>query len=150
MMSAGPRRVVLHAANRIYVVGLFLATLVAQDAGVLIRDAWVRMPLPSKTEAALYFVVENHTPTKRRIVSVSTNAAAQAEMHQMRMERMTMVMTPIPEVVIPAKGKTSFNPNSLHIMLFGLKSRPAIGDVISVMLKLDDGSSLPVMATVRK
>lgn len=71
-------------------------------------------------------------------------------MHQMRMERMTMVMTPIAEVVIPAKGKTSFNPNSLHIMLFGLKSRPAIGDVISVMLKLDDGSSLPVMATVRK
>jgi copper(I)-binding protein len=79
------------------------------------------MPAPSKAEAALYLVVENHTPAKRKIVSVSTNAAAQAEVHQMRMERMTMVMTPVAEIAIPAKGKTSLNPNNLHIMLSGLK-----------------------------
>lgn len=130
--------------------GLFLVGLLAQEAAVVARDGWVRMPPPSKTEAALYVVLENHSAQRRKVVSAATDAAATAEMHQMRMERMTMVMTPIAEIAIPAKGKTSLNPNSLHIMLFGLKSRPAIGDVINLTLKLDDGSTVPVMATVRK
>jgi copper(I)-binding protein len=149
-MTAGLRRWVLGTALGISGAGALLTGLFAQDTGVVARDAWVRMPAPSKNEAALYLVVENHTSEKRKIVSVSTDAAAQAEMHQMRMERMTMVMTPISEIAISAKGKTSLNPNNLHIMLFGLKSRPAIGDVINVKLKLDDGGTVPVMATVRK
>ena len=68
----------------------------------------------------------------------------------MTMVRMTMVMTPISQVAIPAKGKTSFNPNGLHIMLYGLKTRPAPGDTINATLKLDDGTTVPVEATVRK
>ena len=131
-MTAGLRRWVLGTALGISGAGVLSTGLSAQDTGVVAHDAWVRMPAPSKTEAALYLVVENHTSEKRKIVSVSTGAAAQAEMHQMRMERMTMVMTPISEIAISAKGKTSLNPNNLHIMLFGLKSRPAIEDSVII------------------
>jgi len=35
-------------------------------------------------------------------------------------------------------------------MLFGLKTRPAVGDKLNVTLKLDDGTTVPVEATVRK
>jgi copper(I)-binding protein len=35
-------------------------------------------------------------------------------------------------------------------MLFGLKSRPAEGGKISITLKLDDGSTVPVTASVRR
>ena len=78
------------------------------------------------------------------------DSAAAAEMHQMQMVKMTMVMTPVNQVNIPARGKTSFNPNGLHIMLYGLKTRPVPGDTINVTLKLDDGTTVPVQATVRK
>jgi copper(I)-binding protein len=143
-------KVRLRATLVLCTAGLFLTELVAQDASVVARDAWVRVPAPSKMDAALFLVVENHSAQKRRIVAVSTDAAQVAEMHEMRMERMTMVMTPIKEISIPVNGKTSLNPDRLHIMLFGLKARPAIGDMINVTLKLDDGSTVPVTATVRK
>jgi periplasmic copper chaperone A len=131
-------------------VFLFSSTLSAQNADVVTRDAWARVPLPSKMDTAVYMVVENHTPQSRTIVSVSSDAAAAAEMHQMTMTKMMMVMTPVSQVSIPAKGKTSFDPNNFHIMLFGLKTRPAVGDKIHVTLKLDDGTMVPVEATVRK
>jgi copper(I)-binding protein len=129
---------------------LSAAVLSAQDPAVVARDAWVRVPAPSKTETALFVVLENHSSQRRKVVSVSTEAAATAEMHEMKMVRMIMSMTPVTEIAIPAKGKTSLNPDGLHIMLFGLKTRPIAGDTIHVTLKLDDGSTVPVTATVRK
>lgn len=146
--SRGFHRHVLSLAS---VLGLLLSVaLNAQSPEVIARDAWVRMPLPSKTETALYVVLENHSSQRRTILSVSSDAAAQAEMHQMTMFKTSMVMTPIARVSIPARGKTSFNPDGLHIMLFGLKKRPAPGDIINATLKLDDGTTVPVQATVRK
>lgn len=133
------------------IAGLFSAgTLMAQDAAVTARDAWARMPLPSKTETALYVVIENHSAQKRTIVGASSDAAAAVEMHEMKMVKTLMQMTPVSQVVIPAKGKTSFDPNGMHLMIFGLKTRPAIGDTISVTLRLDDGTRVPVTAAFRK
>jgi len=129
---------------------LFSATISAQTDAVTARDAWVRVPAKSKTETALYMVVENHTSQPRAIVSVSTDAAASAELHQMQMVKTMMVMTPVSQVAIPAHGKASFDPNGYHVMLFGLKTRPAPGDKIDVTLKLDDGTTVPVEAIVRK
>jgi periplasmic copper chaperone A len=129
---------------------LFAGVLNAQAPDIIVRDAWARVPLPSKTETALYVVVENHSSQKRTIVSVSSDSGTAAEMHQMTMVKMSMVMTPISQVSIPARGKTSFNPNGMHIMVYGLKSRPAPGDTINATLKLDDGTTVPVVATVRK
>jgi len=133
------------------IAGLFSAgALVAQDAAVTARDAWARMPLPSKTETALYVVIENHSAQKRAIVGASSDAAAAVEMHEMKMVKTLMQMTPVSQVVIPAKGKTSFDPNGMHLMIFGLRTRPAIGDTINVTLKLDDGTTVPITAAFRK
>jgi len=129
---------------------LFATAAIAQTPGVIARDAWVRMPLPSKNETAMFLVLENHTSQRRSVVSVSSDQAAQAEMHQMTMNRMMMVMTPVSQIPIPAKGKTSLNESGLHIMLYGFKTRPAVGDSITATLKLDDGTTVPVTATVRK
>lgn len=140
-----------HTFLLVSLLGFFLsAALNAQSSDVIARDAWARVPLPSKTETALYVVVENHSSQKRTIVSVSSDSGTAAEMHQMQMVKMSMVMTPINQVSIPARGKTSFNPNGMHIMVYGLKSRPVPGDTVNVTLKLDDGTTVPVQAIVRK
>ena len=133
------------------VAGLFLSgALHAQTSDVIAHDGWARVPLPSKTETAVYVVVENHTAQRRAIVSASSDSAVAAEMHQMQMVKMSMVMTPINQVNIPARGKARFDPNGFHIMLYGLKTRPMPGDTINVTLKLDDGTIVPFQATVRK
>lgn len=171
---------------------VFAAGLRAQSGSVVATDAWVRMPAPSKTETALYMVIENHSSQPRAIVSVSSDAAAKVEMHEMKTiksgnsmsggsnamgssdssmgkndsssmsksdssamsmgqsDQSMMAMMPIKKIEIPANGKTTLAPNGLHMMMFGLKTKPAAGDKIRVTLKLDDGTTVPVIATVRE
>lgn len=129
---------------------LLAGPLRGQNADVVTHDAWARVPPRGKMDTAVYMVVENHSPQSKTIVSVSTEDAAAAEMHQMTMNKMIMVMMPVSHISVPARGKTSFDPNNFHIMLFGLKTRPAVGDKLHVTLKLDDGTTVPVEATVRK
>ena len=104
--------------------GLLLASAAcAQNADVVAHDAWARVPLKASMDTAVYFVIENHTAQPREIISVSTDAAAHAELHQMTMVKMMMVMTPVSQVAVPSHSKTSFDPNSFHVMLFGLSRR---------------------------
>jgi copper(I)-binding protein len=124
--------------------------LSAQEGDVVARDAWVRIPAPSKTETAMYGVIENHSAQKRKIVSASSQAAAKVELHKMSMDNNVMSMKPVDQVDVPAHGKTSFDPNGLHIMLFGLKTRPGVGDKLTVTLTLDNGAKVVITATARK
>jgi len=181
------------------VLGFIPATISAQTNDVVGRDAWVRIPPPSKTETALYMVIENHTSQPRSVVAVSSDGAAKVEMHQMKVvksdqtmekgsdssmgksmgasdssmnksagnndsvdqssmgmsmskssDQKMMVMTPISKIDIPASGKATLAPNGLHMMMFGLKTKLVSGDKINVTLKLDDGTTVPVVATVRQ
>lgn len=147
---------------------LFASVLAAQNGAVVAHDAWARIPAPSKMETAVYMVIENHSAQPRAVVSVSSNAADKVEMHQMKMlaaekkeekassmpgmakKEEMMVMTPVTQIAVPANGKSTLSPNGFHLMLFGLKSRPAEGDKLLVTLKLDDGTTVPVTAVVRK
>jgi copper(I)-binding protein len=140
----------IKAALAVCAVLLFLLPMAAQDAAVTARDPWVRLPLPSKNETALFVVLENHSAERRKLVGASSDAAETAELHEMKMQKTLMVMTPVADIAIPAKGKASLDPNGYHLMLFGLKNKLAVGDVVHVTLKFDDGSTLPVTAPVRK
>lgn len=130
---------------------VFAGVVAAQEPAVVAHDAWVRMPAPSKMDTALYLVLENHSSQPRAVVSASSDAAAKLELHEMKSAKKEgmMTMTPVSKIEIPANGKVTLAPNGLHIMMFGLKSRPAVGDKINVTLKLDDGSTVPVVATVK-
>jgi periplasmic copper chaperone A len=132
-------------------VGLFVAGARADDNTAFVaHDGWLRQPPASLNEAAVYVVIENHTAQGRSIVSGTSDVAEKVELHEMKMDHMMMRMNLVPKVDIPAKGKVSFNPNGLHIMLFGLKKRPMEGETVTVTLKLDDGTTVPVSAMVRK
>lgn len=60
-----------------------------------------------------------------------------------------MSMMPVAKIDIAAKGRATLAPNGLHLMLFGLKSKLTEGGKISITLKLDDGTTVPVTASVR-
>jgi periplasmic copper chaperone A len=135
----------------LFFAGLFLVgARAADDSAIVARDGWLRQPPASQTDAAVYVVIENHTAQRRSIVSGTSDVANTVELHEMKMDHTVMRMTPVPKVDIPAKGKVSFDPSSLHIMLFGLKKRPMAGDTVTVNLTLDDGTMVLVTATVRK
>ena len=128
----------------------YVVMLSAQESAVMVRDAWVQLPLPSKTETAVYLVIENHSAQKRALVAAVSEAARKLELHQMRMDGRIMVMTPVSAITIPAHGKASLSPSGFHMMMYGLKTRPNVGDKVDITLMLDDGTSIPVTAVVKK
>jgi copper(I)-binding protein len=137
----------------IFCAGLFsLGTLlIAEKTDVVVHDVWVRLPMPAQNDAALYFVIENHGSAQRSIVSATSAAAEKVEIHQEMMDKpkKMMSMAPIQQIALPAGGKVVLQPGGLHVMLFGLKSRLAAGAMVPVTFKLDDGTVLNIMATVR-
>jgi copper(I)-binding protein len=124
------------------------APAAAQD--VIARDAWMRVPPPSKDETALYLVIENRSPKPVAVVGASSNAAEKLELHEMRMVGRLMSMNQLQRIPVPARGKTELRSGGVHIMVFGLKERPAVGDSVAITLTLEDGTTVPVIATVRK
>jgi len=160
----------------VWIGGIFLVALAAQNPDIVVHDAWARVPAPSKAETALYMVIENRGTQPRAVVSVSAKEAKKVEMHEMKMMKQEkasdkqggmpgmpktmdkgketdgsmMVMAPVSQIAIPANGQTELRPNGFHLMLFGLKSKLSEGDKVSVTLMLDDGSAVPVTATVRQ
>jgi hypothetical protein len=121
----------------------------AQTQTVTAHDAWMREPAPSRDVTAVFVVLDNSGPAARAVVSAACEAADKAELHEMKNENGMMRMSPVKSIPLPA-GKTELKPGGLHIMIFGLKQRPAVGDHVSVTLTLDDGSTVPVSAVVRK
>jgi copper(I)-binding protein len=151
MISTSPRRLVIFLIANAMQALTFGTTISAEEPAVVARDAWVRLPPPSKDEAAMYMVIENHGGDRRAIVGASCEGVQKIEMHEMRMSGRLMSMNQIDRIVVSPKGKTTLSSGGgLHMMLFGFKTRPMVGDVLSVTLKLDDGTTVPVTAAVRK
>jgi copper(I)-binding protein len=121
-----------------------------QNAAVIARDAWAREPAPSRDVTALFVVLENRSATPRAVVAGESDAADKVELHEMKMEGSMMRMSPVKQIEVPAGGRTELKPGGLHVMIFGLKKRPAVGDTLTITLTLDDGTTVPVTATVRR
>lgn len=66
------------------------------------------------------------------------------------MDQGMMTMMPVNEIAVPVNGSATLAPNGLHMMMFGLKSKLAVGDKVPVTLKLDNGDQVQVTATVRQ
>jgi periplasmic copper chaperone A len=121
----------------------------AQAPELLVKDAWARPPLAPQNNTAVYMTLENQSSTSRSVVSVTTQDAGKAELHEVRREGGMMTMMPAKEITVPAKGSVEFKPGGFHIMLFGLQKPLKPGDQIHLVLTLKDGASVPVVATVR-
>jgi copper(I)-binding protein len=143
------RRAVLSLCAALAVLGT-AGSLAGQTAPVIARDGWAREPAPSRDVTAVYVVLENHGATPRAVVAGESDAADKVELHEMKMEGSMMRMSPVKQIEVPAGGRTELKPGGLHVMMFGLKKRPAAGDTLTVTLTLDDGTKVPVTATVRR
>lgn len=147
------------------IYGMCGAACSADKADVIVRDAWVRLPAASRTDTAAYMVIENRSSSARSIVSASSPEINKIELHEMKMTDHAahgtstaatempggsmMAMMPVTSINVPANGQATLAPNGHHMMLFGLKSELSAGGKVSIALKLDDGSTVPVTASVR-
>jgi periplasmic copper chaperone A len=123
---------------------------VAQTTALSAHDAWAREPMGGRNMTGVFVVVENAGATPRAIVSASTDAAEKVELHEMKTDGGMMRMSPVKQIDVPARGKVELKPGSFHVMLFGIKGKPAAGDTMQLTLTFDDGTTITTPAQFRR
>lgn len=113
------------------------------------RDAWVREATGGARPTAGFLLLENQGGEARSVVRGDADAAGIVELHEMKFEDSMMRMSPVETIAIPAGGLVELRPGGLHLMLYELKGPLRAGDTVNLVLTLDDGTTVAVVAEVR-
>lgn len=99
------------------------------------EDGWAR-PGAEGENSSVYITITNGTATDDTLVSVSSEAAEEAELHESYdAGDETTSMRPAGKQAIDSGNKLRMEPGGLHIMLTGLQEDLAIDDSVSVSLE---------------
>ena len=132
------------------VAAFILTYAYAEDlsSDILVSDAWVQILPPSQTSTAAYMTITNNSNKDAVLVSVSSDIAGSAEIHQMSEMAGMMNMAMAVNLKIPAQSKVTLQPAGFHIMLIDLKKPIINGDIVPIMLHFQDSRTFMVRAKV--
>jgi copper(I)-binding protein len=110
-----------------------------------IDHPWSRATPPGAQVAGGYFTIVNHGSEADRLVSVTSDISAKAEVHEMGVKDGVMTMRPVEGgVEIPAGGKGELKPGGYHQMLMGLKRPAKQGESFPATLTFEKAGSVTV------
>lgn len=127
---------------------LTLAGCASAFAHVTVSDAWSRATVPQQQATGVFMDLRSaHDGAK--LVGVHSDAAASAEIHEMRMQDNVMKMRAVPSLDLPNGQLVSLKPGSYHIMLMGLKKPLNAGDKVELTLDIlhQDGQKESIAVT---
>lgn len=121
-------------------------------AGDLVISApFTRATLPNAPVGGGFMTITNPTDTADRLVSATSPAAGEVQVHEMAMEGDVMKMRQLPDgLEIPAHGSATLEPGGLHLMFMKLKQTFKEGETVPVTLVFEKAGEvtldLPVQA----
>lgn len=117
--------------------------------GVEVTDAWCRAT-PNGARTGACYASFRAVGANDRLVSVNSSAATAAEVHDMEERDGMMRMTPLPQGLPLAEGRTvELKPGATHIMLTGLTSPLQTGEQAPMVLTFESGRTLELLVPVR-
>jgi copper(I)-binding protein len=135
-------------------VGLILAlTLIAavsEEAGVSVRDAWVRETPPGVAMMAGYMALRNNTSRSQVLVAASSSDFETVMIHRTIVKDGMAGMEHAPQIEVSPNASLLFAPGGYHLMLLNPKRTLRAGDRVDIYLEFRDGLVLPVAFEVRK
>lgn len=125
----------------IFVTAAMLVAAPVALAQVAVSDAWIRGTVAHQTAtgAFMQLVAERDG----RLVEANSPAAAQVEIHEMRMENDVMRMRRIDALPLPAGKQVVLQPGGFHLMLTGLKAPLREGDKVPLSLVFQADGQAP-------
>jgi hypothetical protein len=134
--------------------GLILAlTLVAaasEQAGVSVRDAWVRESPPGVAMMAGYMALRNNTSRPQVLVAASSSGFETVMIHRTIVRDGMAGMEHAPQIQLSPNANLLFAPGGYHLMLMNPKRKLRAGDRVDIHLEFRGGLVLPVAFEVRK
>ncbi len=114
-----------------------------------IGHPWTRATAPSAPTAAGFLTITNRGTTVDRLIAVRTSIAAQAEIHEMKMDGNIMRMRDLANgIEIPAGATVTLAPGGLHLMLMGLKTPITKDKHVPLKLVFEKAGSIDVELAV--
>ena len=114
------------------------------------HGAWVRAVPPVSHMSAAYLTLINHGDKDDQLLSVETELAKVAELHNVKKKDGMMSMFPVPFVPVPAEGEQNLKPGSYHIMLINLNKTPKLGEEYELVLNFKNAGIVKTSAAVKE
>jgi copper(I)-binding protein len=115
-----------------------------------IREAWIKNLPPSTPVRAGYMNIHNPDQVAVSVVEIRSKAFASVEIHQTIERDGMMRMDPVPSLKIEAGSSVQLAPGGLHLMMMNPEQPTRPGDIIEILLVLDDGSEQSLKMLVKK
>lgn len=133
------------------VIGMaFCGAASAQNAtvgAIKIENAYTRATVPGQQVAGGFMKIENKG-TADQLVSASSPAAGEVQLHEMAMEGNVMKMRQVKDIPVPADGAVELKPGGLHLMFMNIKAPLAAGQTVPVKLKFAKAGEVEVKMPV--
>lgn len=138
--------------KRIFLIPtLILLTACGQGQGakpqIEVTNAWAR-PTRGDAPGAVYVSIENKGDGDDRLVSVMTDEAAMAMIHQTELSNGVARMRMAGEINVPAGEHIEMVPGGTHIMLEGLRAPLRTGSSFQMVLKFRESGDEKVTVKV--
>jgi copper(I)-binding protein len=123
-----------------------VAVVVTAHAGdVMVSGAFARASAtPAAKAGAVYFTIRNEGAAADKLMSVATDAAAMAMLHENVEENGVVSMRHLEALPIAPKETVTLSPQKLHVMLTGLKAPLKKGEHISLTLTFEKAGAVKV------
>jgi len=115
-----------------------------------IHNAWIKNLPPAVPVRAGYLTIHNAQANAISIIAVRSEAFASIEIHRTIAADGMMRMEPVPTLVIEPNSTVKLAPGGLHLMMMNPTDATKPGDVLQIVIELDDGSTQSLNMTVKK
>ncbi|MBC8035836.1 MAG: copper chaperone PCu(A)C [Rhizobiales bacterium] len=131
-------------------MALTLSAILALAPGVLandvmVMDAFARASAtPKASSAAAYIKLVNRGAETDRLLSITTDGAAMAQLHETKSLDGVISMSAVEILELPPGQTAEMKPGGLHIMLMGLKAPLKKGGTLSLDLNFEKAGKITV------
>jgi len=119
----------------------------ASIGSIKIENAYTRATVPGQPVAGGFMKIENKGAADQ-LLSASSPAAGEVQLHEMSMDGNVMKMRQVKEITVPAGGAIELKPGGLHLMFMNIKAPLLAGQTVPVKLKFAKAGEVEVKVPV--
>ena len=118
--------------------------------GLTVENAFARATLPNAPVGGGYLSITNTNDADDSLLSATSSAAGEVQLHEMSMVDDVMRMNELPDgITIPAGETVTLAPGGLHLMFMQLTQSFDEGSTVPVTLSFEKAGTVEVMLDVR-
>ena len=109
------------------------------SVGIKVSNAWIRVVPPVSDMSAAYLVISNTGKKADTLLSASSPAFEDVELHDTFRDGDKSGMRPVGEPALPPGARVELAPGGKHLMLMGIRKPLVAGDKLPIELKFKSG-----------